>query len=221
MEFRKFDSPEKLRETAVALLKSYFESDIKMPYGVMLTGGNTVREIYNSLSTGAINVSPHLHILLSDERYVPVSSTDSNYGFIKNLLQALSIDNSRVIRPHTELPIQECAYRYNHDLANFLTKATVPLGILGLGADGHLASIFSLKDMQAGEGLWAHPTYRPEGPDRISVSQRFLLRIKKLVFVSSGKSKFEVIEKLKSKPETVIAGTVLKDAEDAAVWYSE
>ncbi|OVE73675.1 hypothetical protein BVX94_03190 [bacterium B17] len=221
MEFKKFDSVDELREPSVAALKSFFEADMDMPYGVMLTGGDTVGEIYDRLAKIGFNVNPNLHLLLSDERHVPVSSSDSNYGFIQNLVQALNINESQVIRPDTDLPIQECADKYHHDLANFLTKGTVPYAILGLGADGHLASIFSLEDMKAGEGRLAHPTYRPEGPDRISVSQKLLLMIKKIQFVSAGTSKFEIIEQLKSAPETVVAGTVLKDAEDVSLWYCE
>jgi 6-phosphogluconolactonase/glucosamine-6-phosphate isomerase/deaminase len=218
MTFREFDSESALYEAVISLLVEYFENTYAGPHAVMLTGGNTVRKIYDALSGRVKNLAPNLHVLLSDERHVPVGSPDSNYGFIRNLVQALGIDDSRVVRPRTELPLEECAAIYDRDLRRFMGQGVINLGILGLGGDGHLASLFSKEDVEAGKGCMAQAVKRDEGPDRISVGRDLLLGIEKIVFVVRS-SKRAVIEKLREKPEDVVAGMALAGTRDVSVWY--
>ncbi len=218
LTFLEFDSEPALSEAVVSLLVEYFENTNAGPHAVMLTGGNTVRGIYDALSGRIKNLSPDLHVLLSDERHVPIRSPDSNYGFIRNLVEALDIDDSRVVRPRTELPLEECADIYDRDLRRFMGQGVINLGVLGLGGDGHLASLFSIEDIEAGKGCMAQAVKRDEGPDRISVSRDFLLGIEKIVFVA-GSSKRAVVEKLRTQPEDVVAGMVLSGTRDVSVWY--
>ncbi|TLY93999.1 MAG: hypothetical protein E6K44_03645, partial [Gammaproteobacteria bacterium] len=115
---------------------------------IMLSGGTTPLPAYRELARGPL---PHdrLHVLFSDERYVPSDADASNYHQARALLEALALPASAVARVRTELPIEEAASDYERQLAALL-NAGVPLGLglLGLGADGHTASLFGTADLE-------------------------------------------------------------------------
>ena len=72
---------------------------------VMLSGGTTPLPAYRALAQRRIVPGAQLHVLFSDERYVPATSPASNYHQSEPLLQALALPAERVLRVRTELPL--------------------------------------------------------------------------------------------------------------------
>ena len=187
----------------------------------MLSGGNTPLEAYRTLARSPVPASDSLLFLFSDERMVPSDSPDSNYHNAAPMIAALGIPGNHVIRVHTELGLSEAAQRYHDDLGKFLQKGgRITLGLLGLGADGHTASIFSKDDIDRCRARWATEVPRDDGPDRVTVTPELLKRIESVIFLVAGPEKADVAETLAREPETLPAGRAVAGVKDVQLWAS-
>src|SRR3974377_2359607 len=112
------------------------------PSAIMLSGGHTPLTAYRTLGARLPAHDERLHILFSDERYVPSDSEASNYRQARPLLDALALRPQSLLRVRTELPLGEAAADYERSLEALLRSGVpISLGLLGLGADGHTASL--------------------------------------------------------------------------------
>ena len=183
----------------------------------MLAGGKTPLEIYRRAAAGDLTTAGKL--FLSDERYVPAADPQSNFGGIApffNVGQAGS--PSHFIKVNTSLPIEVAAQAFHDDLSRL---KNIPLGLLGLGADGHTASLFNLKDAALRDERLAIPVIKTEKPDRISVTPALLRRIEKIIILAIGAEKKAVIQTLLEKPETIPAGVALAGHPNVEVWTDQ
>lgn len=205
MKLRSFQTPEELILQCLALLRQTFP-ELKERDGIMLAGGRTPLEIYRRVAAGTKGV-----LFLSDERYVPVTDPQSNYAAIFPSFPGL-------LKIKTELPIEQAARTFDADL-KALKK--IPLGLLGLGADGHTASLFNLKDASSRDERLAIPVIKTEKPDRISVTPALLRRVEKIIILATGAEKKAIIQTLLTKPETVPAGVALAGHPDVEIWTDQ
>ena len=116
---------------------------------IALSGGNTPRPIYTRLAGAGYRARldwSKVHLFFGDERCVPPDDARSNYRLARETLcdhAALPADN--VHRVHGEDDPALAALRYEQDLARFYRTTTAPafdLILLGLGDNGHTASLF-------------------------------------------------------------------------------
>src|SRR5258708_19599431 len=130
---------------------------------IMLSGGTTPLPAYRSLARNPLPHDDGLHVLFSDDRYVPSEADASNYHQARALLDALALPASSVARVRTELPLDEAAADYERQLAALLNSGVrIGLGLLGLGADGHTASLFGAAALERARGHLAIPVQRPD-----------------------------------------------------------
>lgn len=189
--------------------------------GVMIPGGTTPVAAYHELCRRKIMASGTVTILYSDERHVSPDAPESNYGMTRPLLKSLSIPDDRVIRVHAELDLTAAAERYHRDLERFLEGGgRLSLGFLGLGQDGHTASLFTPADVERGQGHYAVAVSRDQKPDRISVTPGLLRRIERVIILVSGPDKREIVEKLIRTPHEVTAAHALRDVSDVEIWQA-
>ena len=135
MKLVTFDSIAEMERSAVVLLEEHFSLHCGVPHAVMLTGGQTPLGIYRTFDQTPVPVDESLRLLITDERHVPMESPESNYGRMREMVQALGIDESQVMRVHTELALDAAAVRYHDELASFVHDGgRITLGIAGLGA---------------------------------------------------------------------------------------
>jgi len=196
-------------ETLSAAVLEQFAHHLPRPGGLMLSGGSTPLGIYRRMPAGNREAT----LFLSDERYVPDNDPASNYGAIRPCF-----DGAKFIRVETERSLQTAADRL-HDALRTLKE--IPLGFLGLGADGHTASLFSLEDAALRNSRLAIPVEKAEKPDRISVTPALLNRIERIIILSTGAEKKEIIRTLFEKPETIPAGRALKDHPNVELWTDQ
>ncbi len=190
--------------------------------GIMLAGGRTPLEIYRRAA--AESLSSEAALFLSDERYVPSSDPQSNYGTIFPML-------GKLMRIQTELPIEEAAQAFHNELRQI---ERIPLGLLGLGADGHTASLFNLEDAALRDERLAIPVFlqnkaagtdavrtvgvSPALPNRISVTPTLLNRIERIIILATGAEKKEMVQTLLNHPESIPAGVALADHPNVELW---
>lgn len=222
MKYREFKDYSELASEAVKLLGGYFGKKWKSPHAVMLAGGMTPIGIYDQIAEWPVSVHENLRIILSDERDVPFDSENNNFGKIKPMIDALKILDEHVIAVDTDVALEFSADRYNDRLSSFINEGgVIAFALLGIGSDGHTASLFTRDDIERGEGRYAMAVKRDvQGPDRISVTADCLRMVERVVFIASGPEKKSVVDKLRDAPQTVIAGMATADVADVELWYS-
>jgi len=219
IDLRQFESQDALNRVAVECLTDYVQMAGQGPVAVMLSGGRTPLGIYDALSHRGCEASADLTILYSDERHVSAESPDSNYGSTIPLIRALGIPDARVLRVRTEIGWRESADRYDRDLRGFLASGgMIKLGLLGLGTDGHTASLFTPGDWVASCGRFAVAIPKAQKPDRVSVTPDLMRRIERVVILAVGSEKREIVTKLIRHPDQVVAGLALKDVPVVEIW---
>lgn len=119
-----------------------------------LAGGTTPRRLYRSLAVDEISIDwRRVEIFFSDERLVPLDNPDSNYAMAREtLLDRVPIPPEHVHAVPTQLPPEEAALAYESTLRNTLDRAEprIDMALLGMGPDGHTASIFPGSRLLAG-----------------------------------------------------------------------
>lgn len=115
-------------------------------FTVALSGGSTPKAIYKALTQPEnrtrIDWSKVL-LFWSDERAVPPSETESNYRMAMDAgLKELPLRKDHIFRMHAEEDIETQALRYEEHIASHVPNRTFDLVMLGMGEDGHTASLF-------------------------------------------------------------------------------
>lgn len=216
---RTFSSSDDLTAAVADLLADRFERSFGKPHAVMLAGGRTPLAAYEEVACRRKVAGDDLYLFLSDERMVPADSPDSNLRSILPMAQALHLTDDRLLRVPTNLPLKRAAAEYDRALQQFVRSGgRITLGLLGLGADGHTASLFAADDLARGKGALAVPVPRKEGPDRVSVTPDLLKRIEVLIFLVVGRDKQEVVSRLLKEPDSVVAGLAVREAAAVQLW---
>ena len=221
MRLNRFNNIEELNEAAAELLTEQLHSPGLS--AVMLSGGQTPLPAYEKVASSwgrlSVCLSQKAHILFSDERMVPEDSPESNYANVRPMFTAIGISPERVIRVHTELALTEAAEKYDAELGSFLSSGgRITLGFLGLGADGHTASLFSPGDVDRGRGRWAIPVPRTPGLDRVSVTADLFREVDRIIFLVSGEEKAHAIARFIAQDAAMPAVMAVLGHPSVEVW---
>ena len=123
-------------------------------FRMALAGGTTPRKLYRSLAIDELSIDwTRVEIYFGDERLVPLDSPDSNYAMAREtLIDRVPIPKANVYAVPTDLPPEEAARAYEETLRKNLdrTEPRLDLALLGMGPDGHTASIFPGSRLLAG-----------------------------------------------------------------------
>jgi 6-phosphogluconolactonase len=171
------------------------------PVTVALSGGSTPKVLYQLLAEEFRDqVSwASTQFFWSDERHVPPDHPDSNYRMAHEaLLSRVPVPESNVHRIHGENPsAQEAADEYE--------KVVVPrldLILLGLGGDGHTASIFPGSDvLHETKRLVAAPWVEKLNTYRITMTLPLLNNGASILFLVSGAEKAQIVKEVLEGPK--------------------
>jgi 6-phosphogluconolactonase len=190
---------------------------------VMLSGGRTPLPAYRALAARpGLAPNASLRVLYSDERYVPGDSPASNYYQTRALLDALSLPASAVLRVRTELSLEEAARDYERALGALLESGRgIGLGLLGLGADGHTASLFGSADLDRARGRLALAVARPDGMSAVSVTPELLTHVAEPVFVVDARDKREAVRALLAGDPELTAWRAVQGCPQVELWVCD
>lgn len=125
---------------------------------IALTGGSTPRRLYESIAQHAAAVDwSKVTFFFGDERCVPPDHPDSNFGMAsQTMLSVPPVSYAPVHRIKGELPPPEAAREYEQELRDYFGDALprFDLVLLGMGPDGHCASLFPGSAALAEETRW-------------------------------------------------------------------
>lgn len=192
---------------------------LKQNYHLCLSGGSTPLKMFEYLKSLPLNKMKwnYFHVFWGDERCVPPDHPDSNYGNAhKTILEFMRIPEANIHRIKGESDPEEESLRYENVLRNFLPKYSetpcFDMMILGLGEDGHTASIFpGQKSIIDTERLVLPSVNSNNGQKRITLTPKIINNSKNILFIVTGSSKAEVVSKIinrsddyKSFPATIV-----------------
>jgi 6-phosphogluconolactonase len=188
---------------------------------VMLSGGRTPLPAYREVAVRKPKPANGLHLLFSDDRYVPATSESSNYFQSRQLVDALGLPDSQVLRVRTELSLQEAAADYDRQLTGMLDLGVrITLGLLGLGADGHTASLFNAAHLEQARGKLAIAVQRPDGLQGISVTPELLSKVAEPLFLVTGADKHVIVEEFLKSDSRLIARQAVAGCPKAEIWVA-
>ncbi|MBS0364468.1 MAG: 6-phosphogluconolactonase [Proteobacteria bacterium] len=189
---------------------------------IMLSGGTTPMGAYRAVATRLPTQTLGLQVFFSDERYVPADSERSNYRQAAPLLDALQQRGATIVRVPTQLTLEAATAQYEEQLAALLRSGTpIGLGLLGLGADGHTASLFSQADLQRARGRLTLSVQRPDGLSAVSVTPDLLERVDDLLFVTVSAGKEEALRRLQAGDSTLPAWQAVSRRPRTMLWVAE
>jgi len=162
------------------------------PSAIMLSGGTTPLPAYRALASGPL---PH---------------------------DALALGPQRLLRVRTELPLEQAAAEYERALGELLGSGVrIGLGLLGLGADGHTASLFGEADLERARGRLAIAVHRPDGMSAVSVTPELIARVSEPVFVVAGPDKRTAIDALVAGDLELTAWRAVQGCARVELWMNE
>jgi len=165
-----------------------------------VSGGTTPFVIYQELAQQVLNFS-QIDLIQVDERYVPESNSESNWQSIGKSFEGVNF--RQIIR-----------FAYSDQIQNSLSQLQSQLPpklgitILGMGMDGHFASLF------AGGGYWNNPnldkaiiTKAPANyptRDRLSLSPEYIYNSEQIIILIKGQDKYTQLQKHLQNPTGII-----------------
>ena len=172
----------------------------------------------------ATKVFPHLDLTWVDERVVPGSDPESNRrATVDNWLSRMSGPGPRLIAPPVELQAPDVvAAAWQTALVEALgNPPRLDVAILGVGPDGHVASLFPDHAALSRTDAWAlgvSDSPKPP-PARVTLTVATLARARELWFVAFGREKAAAIAEAQSAPDSHLPVAVLARSGPAVRWF--
>lgn len=200
------------RTTAQALVSLAEQTvDNGRDFYIALTGGNTPRRLYQLLASAPLAQRmpwQHTHVFFGDERAVGADHADSNYRMAKEaLLMHVPLPKAHIHRMVGEHPVPKiAAAEYDQTISRFVPRdindqTQFDLILLGLGPDGHIASLFPGTDAlkvtdKRVTAVWLEKL----GGWRISVTLPVINHARQIWMFVAGDSKADIIADVLNHP---------------------
>jgi len=169
-------------------------------FSLALAGGSTPRMVYSLLAEEALDWE-RIHLFWGDERCVEPEHSDSNFRMVREtLLDHIHIPEQNIHRMRAELPPEKAAVDYESELRAHFEKQfriddqyTFDLILLGMGEDGHTASLFpgspSLEESERWVAAVEHDQPPPPLVTRISLTLPVINAARQVTFLVTGANK--------------------------------
>ncbi len=180
-------------------------------FSVALSGGNTPRDVYRLLASS--EYAPMVEwklaqIFWGDERTVPLGDPDNNGRMaLDTLLSHVPVPPENIHRIQSQLPPQQAADAYESSLrAYFAGRGLVlprfDLVLLGLGAEGHTASLFPRSPVLHERERWVAAVFvDPVRKWRITLTPVALNAASKVLFLAGGEEKAQALKQVLGEPK--------------------
>ncbi|HRC22620.1 MAG: 6-phosphogluconolactonase [Nitrospira sp.] len=173
---------------------------------VALSGGSTPKALYSILANDKyaqqLNWSK-VHFLFGDERSVPPTHADSNFAMANAILfSPLHIPSAQIHRMRGEDPPETAAAQYETTLRHLTTAVPgqwprLDLVLLGMGDDGHTASLFPGTASLTEQTRWVVPSTSPQGTRaRVTLTLGVINHASVILFLVAGRNKAAVVRRV-------------------------
>ncbi len=199
-------------------------------FSVALSGGKTPIEAYRRLAgEGGKGILWHkTHVFFADERFVSSTDADSNYRMIKEtLLDGAGVPLGNIHPVPTELsdPVS-AAERYERDINLFfrLPAGGIPefdLVMLGIGTDGHTASLFPASGVLDEKKRIASAVIGRGNHDRITLTLPVINNAKNVIFLVMGREKAEVLRDVLDKRDPSLPASLVAPESGSLLYLAD
>ena len=200
-------------------------SQLNYPVHISLSGGSTPKLLFKTLAKSPyaeqINWK-NLHFWWGDDRMVPPSDPESNYGEVQKLLFdhiQIPAENIHRIRgenePHFELK------RFEEELSAVIPNGVFDWIILGMGTDGHTASLFPHQTNFDDKNLAVIAKHPESGQIRISKTAKLIEQAKRITYLVTGESKADILKEIQTTPSDNLPypAAKIKAKNGVTEWY--
>ncbi len=199
---------------------------------VALSGGSTPKALYSVLTSR--EYAPQLdwmkvHFLFGDERAVPPTHSDSNFALANTMLfTPLCIPSLQIHRMRGEDPPEIAAIQYEETLRKLTGTTPGPwpaldLVLLGMGDDGHTASLFPGTPSVAEQTRWVVPGLSPQGTRlRVTLTLGVINHASVILFLVTGPNKAKVVQRVIEGPSsdpTPYPAALVRPETGRLLWY--
>jgi 6-phosphogluconolactonase len=180
-------------------------------FAIALSGGHTPEKLYELWAEKQEfrDRTPwdYVHLFWGDERYVPMDDPLSNFHMTREtLISRVSIPASNLHPIPTTLGSPEaCAQAYESELRKFFGNAqpAFDVQLLGIGEEGHTASLFPGSPSLEEKKRWAMAVRVPaEPPERLTLTPVVLNQGRNTFFLVTGESKRTIISAIRNEPDS-------------------
>jgi 6-phosphogluconolactonase len=178
-------------------------------FAICLSGGLTPRRLYEHLAAPPFHDGvpwSRTHLFWGDERFVPQNDTSSNYRMVREaLLAKIPIPDRNIHHIPTEgLNVEAAACAYERELKSFYAadcldpaRPIFDVALLGLGSDGHTASLFPGSTVLAERDRWVAAVVGPKLDARITLTYPALESSRHVAFLIEGKDKRPIFNRIR------------------------
>lgn len=198
-------------------------------FSVALSGGSTPRALYSLLATGEFSeqlVWRQIHLFWGDERCVPPDHAESNFRMVnESLLSKILIPGENVHRMTGEVEPAIAAAAYETELRQFFSSSQEKLPrfdlvLLGLGEDGHTASLFPHSAaLNETEHLVATVYVEKLNAHRLTLTFPVINNAAQITFLIAGQSKAAVVNGILAGQNSHAPAARIKPANDKLTWF--
>ncbi|KGY11601.1 6-phosphogluconolactonase [Vibrio tubiashii] len=204
-------------------------SELGRPVHISLSGGSTPKMLFKLLAQApyAENIQWHnLHFWWGDERCVAPEDAESNYGVANVLLFSkvkLPVENIHRIRGEDKPEVE--AVRFAQEMADVIPAQNgTPVFdwiLLGVGADGHTASLFPGQTNYNDENLSVLASHPESGQIRVSKTVKVLEAAKRISYLVLGAGKVDIVHEIHTTPadELPYPAAKIQSKTGATEWY--
>jgi 6-phosphogluconolactonase len=195
------NSEDELYESALEDVELFVKETLRdqVVCRIALAGGSTPKRLYEMMADLDLPWEK-LQFIVIDERYVPSDSKESNLRMMRRaLFSKVPMSPEQVFSFDTSLAYKQSAKEMERKLTKLSHEATplIDLLILGAGADGHVASLYSSDDIDGALAkTTSAKTYKTE--KRLSLGMAALYQSKNIMLLLKGEEKASVVESLKT-----------------------
>ena len=180
-------------------------------FKLVLAGGGTPEKVYRLLAQADADWA-RWFIYYGDERCLPADHADRNSLMATSVfLDKVAIPAAQIFTIPAELGPEAAAQQYQQTVA---TALPFDLVLLGMGEDGHTASLFPGHSHSADE--LAHAVYNSPKPpsERVSISAKALSNTQQLIFLITGANKQDAVKSWRSGEDLPVAAIIPKNPID-------
>ena len=205
-----FPSDVELIQSAAARFIQLAKRNIasKGKFTVALSGGGTPRPVYAALGEPENSCQVEwtkAHLFWGDERPVPPSDPESNFRMVKEvLLDRIEIPEANIHRVHTEMDVRLAAFQYEEELRQSFNGdwPDFDLVYLGMGDDGHTASLFPHSAGLNEDHRWFIANYAPGRKSwRLTLTANAINAAKTVLVLVKGKEKAGILKTVLTGPQ--------------------
>lgn len=195
------------------------------PVHISLSGGSTPKLLFKTLAQAPFQTAvqwENLHFWWGDDRMVPPQDPESNYGEVQKLLfDHIQIPEENIHRIRGEDDVQQALARFSQELTACVPNLAFDWIILGMGTDGHTASLFPHQTDFNNPNVAVIAKHPETGQIRISKTAQLIEKAKRITYLVTGSSKATILKEIQttSAAQLPYPAAKIKAKNGVTEWY--